>query len=113
MLTPAVVGFEVAPMFGEHIGPALMLIFAVFSNTLLLTILISILTNTFSNIQWNAVEEALFQKAVSTLELVKGDALFEFGTPANLIALPILLPASYLMDAVSICPWRRPRADHR
>lgn len=31
--------------------------------------------------------------------MVKGDALFEFGTPANLVALPLLLPASFLLSA--------------
>jgi len=90
-----------ANLFGEHLGPALMLVFAVFSNTLLLTILISILTNTFSVIQYNLVEESLYQNAVTTLDMVKGDALFEFMAPTNLIALPLLIPAKLVLNPVS------------
>lgn len=96
------VGFEIAPQFGAHIGPALMLIFAVFSNTLLLTILISILTNTFSMVQFNVVEETMYQKAVNTLDLVKADALFEFAPLADLVALPLLLPANALLNPVRV-----------
>ena len=77
-----------------------MLVFAIFSQILLLTVLVSILTNTFSLIQFNVADEAMYQRAVSTLDMVKGDALMEFLIPFNLIALPLLLPASYLLDEV-------------
>lgn len=82
-----------------------MLVFAIFSNTLLLTILISILSNTFAAVQGAAVEEALFHKAATTLEMAnKGDALAEFLVPANLVALPLLLPASCILSAVRPSP---------
>lgn len=78
-----------------------MLVYAVFSGTLLVTILISILSNTFSNVTVNVVDEALFQKAVTTLDMVKGDALSEHCVPMNLVALPVLLPASFFLSSVS------------
>jgi hypothetical protein len=91
-----------APLLHPHLGPAVMLVFAIFTNTLLVTILISILSNTFSNVTTNVVDEALFQRAVSTLDMVKGDALSEHCVPVNVLALPLLLPASWLMSSVSI-----------
>lgn len=82
-------------------SPFRMLVYAIFSNTLLVTILISILSNTFSNVTTNVVDEALFQKAVTTLDMVKGDALSEHCVPMNLVALPLLLPARYILSSVS------------
>jgi hypothetical protein len=32
--------------------------------------------------------------------MVKGDALMEFLVPFNLVALPLLVPASFLLDEV-------------
>lgn len=99
-LTAASVGFEIAPILHPQLGPALMLVYAVFSGTLLVTILISILSNTFSNVTVNVIDEALFQKAVTTLDMVKGDALSEHCVPMNLVALPVLLPASFFLSSV-------------
>ena len=101
LLTPAV-GFDVAPGINEALGPGLMLVYAVFSNVLLLTILISILSTTFAVIQLAVVDEALFQRAAATLDMVKGDALAEFLVPNNLVALPLLLLASFVLGEVSL-----------
>lgn len=55
----------------------------------------------------NVVDEALFQKAVTTLDMVKGDALSEHCVPMNLVALPILLPARIFLSSVrSACDKR-------
>lgn len=45
--------------------------FACLSNTLLLTVLVAILSNTFATINADAAAESMFRKAVSTLEGVK------------------------------------------
>ncbi|UKZ77500.1 hypothetical protein TrVFT333_005222 [Trichoderma virens FT-333] len=56
------------------LGPVVMITFAFLGNTLFLTILVSMLSNTFSNISSNATAEIHFRKAVLTLEGVKADA---------------------------------------
>ncbi|KAF8630162.1 hypothetical protein AX15_003108 [Amanita polypyramis BW_CC] len=91
-------GFDRAGHFHPVFGPALMVTYACLSNTLLLTVLVSILTNTFANISEDAVAEAMFRKAVSTIEGVKADFVFSYQPPVNLVALCILLPASYVLS---------------
>lgn len=90
--------FNQAKSFHPVLGPILMTSFAALSNTLLLTILISILSNTAARIDANATQEYLFQHTVSTFEGVKSDALFSYQPPFNLLALLILKPATYLLS---------------
>ncbi|KAJ6513410.1 receptor-activated Ca2+-permeable cation channel [Mycena sanguinolenta] len=87
--------FGQAESFHPLFGPILMTTFAALSNTLLLTILISILSNTVARIDANATQEHLFQFTISTIEGVKQDALFSYQPPFNLLAFLILKPASY------------------
>ncbi|EJD49556.1 receptor-activated Ca2+-permeable cation channel [Auricularia subglabra TFB-10046 SS5] len=91
--------FQQAKSFHEIFGPILMVLFAALANTLLITILISILSNTFARIDSNATQEYLFQFAVTTMEGIKGDALFCYQPPFNLLAYSILYPASFILDA--------------
>ncbi|KIL69255.1 hypothetical protein M378DRAFT_21449 [Amanita muscaria Koide BX008] len=91
-------GFNEASSFHPVFGPMLMVIYACMSNTLLLTVLVSILTNTFANISEDAPAEAMFRKAVSTIEGVKADFVFSYQPPINLLALCVLLPASYVLS---------------
>ncbi|CAE6413533.1 unnamed protein product [Rhizoctonia solani] len=86
--------FTVAESFHPVFGPILMVIFAALSNTLLITIMISILSNTFARINEHASEEYLYQFAISTLEGVKSDALFSYQPPFNIVALLFLYPLS-------------------
>ncbi|KAI0270966.1 hypothetical protein BGY98DRAFT_1008270 [Russula aff. rugulosa BPL654] len=90
-------GFEKAPEFDKFFGPVLMVTYACLSNTLLLTVLVSILSHTFSTISEDAAAEAMFRRAVSTIEGVKADSLFSYQPPINLFALCVLLPASYVL----------------
>lgn len=90
--------FNQAKSFHSVLGPILMTCFAALSNTLLLTILISILSNTAARIDANATQEYLFQYTISTIEGVKSDALFSYQPPFNLVALLILKPATYLLS---------------
>ncbi|KAJ7773071.1 receptor-activated Ca2+-permeable cation channel [Mycena metata] len=89
--------FAQAESFHPVFGPILMTTFAALSNTLLLTILISILSNTVARIDANATQEHLFQFAISTIEGVKADALFSYQPPFNLLALAVLKPTSYIV----------------
>ncbi|KAI8996333.1 hypothetical protein BD414DRAFT_197116 [Trametes punicea] len=91
-------GFENATKFHRVFGPFLMITYACLSNTLLLTVLVSILSHTFSTINDDAAAEAMFRRAVSTLEGVKADSLFSYQPPINLVALCIMLPASYVLS---------------
>ncbi|KIJ55272.1 hypothetical protein M422DRAFT_23881 [Sphaerobolus stellatus SS14] len=89
-------GFDRSSMFHPVFGPVLMVSFACLSNTLLLTVLVSILSHTFSTISADAAAEAMYRRAVSTIEGVKADALFSYQPPLNLFALVVMLPASYI-----------------
>ncbi|KAI0067204.1 hypothetical protein BV25DRAFT_1911871 [Artomyces pyxidatus] len=90
--------FGQASSFHPFFGPILMTGFAALSNTLLLTILISILSNTFARIDENANQEYLFQFTITTLEGMKSDALFSYQPPFNLLAFVILWPASFVLS---------------
>lgn len=94
--------FGQAKSFHPIFGPILMTGFAALSNTLLLTILISILSNTFARIDANAKQEYLFQYAISTIEGVKSDALFSYQPPFNLLAFIILWPLSFVLSPRSL-----------
>ncbi|CAK5268564.1 unnamed protein product [Mycena citricolor] len=90
--------FGQAESFHPFFGPILMTAFAALSNTLLLTILISILSNTVARIDANATQEHLFQFAISTVENVQADALFSYQPPFNVLALAVLKPTSYFVS---------------
>ncbi|KAI6164608.1 hypothetical protein EDD17DRAFT_1804828 [Pisolithus thermaeus] len=76
-------GFDRAFEFDVVFGPILMITYACLSNTLLLTVLVSILSNTFARINEDAAAEAMFRRAVSVLEGVKADSLFSYQPPIN------------------------------
>ena len=79
------------------LGPILMITFSFLGNTLFLTILVSMLSNTFSNIVSNATAEIQFRRAVLTFEGVKSDAIFSYSPPFNLLALLILVPLKFVL----------------
>ncbi|KAI0322775.1 hypothetical protein OF83DRAFT_1091683 [Amylostereum chailletii] len=90
-------GFEKASEFNSVFGPLIIVTYACLSNTLLLTVLVSILSHTFTTINEDAAAEAMFRRAVSTIEGVKADSLFSYQPPINVFALLVLLPSSYLL----------------
>jgi hypothetical protein len=75
-----------------------MITFAFLGNTLFLTILVSMLSNTFSLIAANATAEVQFRRAVLTFEGVKSDAIFAYMPPFNIIALVVMLPLKFMMS---------------
>lgn len=85
-------GIQRSVEFHWLLGPILMVTFAFLGNTLFLTILVAMLTNTFSLIVADATAERQFQRAVMTFEGVKSDAIFAYQTPFNILALFLLLP---------------------
>jgi voltage-gated potassium channel Kch len=91
-------GIERSVDFHLVLGPSLMIAFAFLGNTLFLTILVSMLTNTFSKIVTNATAEIHFRRAVLTFEGVKSDAIFAYRPPFNILALVILLPLKLLLS---------------
>lgn len=75
-----------------------MVTYALLSNTLLLTVLVAILGNTFATINADAAAESMFRKAVSTIEGVKADAVFSYQLPFNLVAVVFMWPMSYILN---------------
>ncbi|PWN53876.1 hypothetical protein IE53DRAFT_90894 [Violaceomyces palustris] len=91
-------GFDEAQSFSKTFGPPLMILFAILSNTLLLTVLISLLSNTFQVVASNASEEAMYQHACKTMAGVTTDAIFSYQPPLNLIAVAIVMPLSKVLS---------------
>ncbi|KAK3903250.1 hypothetical protein C8A05DRAFT_43495 [Staphylotrichum tortipilum] len=85
-------GIQHSADFHQILGPSLMVTFAFLGNTLFLTILVSMLSTTFSHIVNNAPAEIQFRRAVLTLEGVKGDAIFAYPPPFNILAIVLLVP---------------------
>ncbi|KAH7176625.1 hypothetical protein EDB81DRAFT_44736 [Dactylonectria macrodidyma] len=92
-------GIEESVRFHTILGPALMISFAFLGNTLFLTILIAMLTNTFSKIIADETAEIQFRRAVLTFEGVKSDSIFAYPPPFNIIALVVLLPLKLVASA--------------
>ncbi|KPV76498.1 uncharacterized protein RHOBADRAFT_13190, partial [Rhodotorula graminis WP1] len=103
-LGSAFLGFEAAQQFHEWYGPALMVAFAILSQTLLLTILISLLSNTFAAVQANSEVELIYQMTLRTLERAKADPLTCYVPPLNTFAFAVLVPLRFILS---------PRAFHK
>ncbi|KAI1756919.1 hypothetical protein F4782DRAFT_480352 [Xylaria castorea] len=74
----------------------LLIFFLVICHFLVTTILITVLTNSFTAIASNAKEEHQFLFAINTIAMVKNDALFSYIAPANILAW-VLIPLRYVM----------------
>ena len=85
--------------FHPILGPLLMIAFAFLGNTLFLTILVSMLSNTFSVIVANVVPEIQYRRTVLTFEGVKSDAIFAYMPPFNILALFVMLPLKAVLSA--------------
>jgi len=85
-------GLERTADFHSILGPVLAVTFAFLGNTLFLTILVAMLTNTFSKIIANKQAEIEYRRAVLTFQGVKSDSIFSYPPPFNMLALVIMLP---------------------
>ncbi|KAI9891616.1 MAG: hypothetical protein M1814_002550 [Vezdaea aestivalis] len=91
-------GIQRSVDFHWLLGPILMVTFAFLGNTLFLTILVSMLSNTFSTLVGDAAGEIQFRRAVLTFEGVKSDAIFAYQPPFNIVALIVLFPLHFLLS---------------
>ena len=82
------------------LGKTILTLFLFICHFLVVTILITVLTNSFMAIVQNANEEHQFVFAVNTISMVKSDALFSYVAPTNVIAW-FLTPLRYFL------PFRR------
>jgi len=70
----------------NFLGKAILALFLIICHFLVVTILITVLTNSFMAIVKNAEEEHQYLFAVNTISSVKSDALFSYIPPTNIIA---------------------------
>ncbi|KAF6831170.1 cation channel family [Colletotrichum musicola] len=75
---------------------SLMAFFLIICHFVVVTILITVLTNSFMKIASNAREEHQFLFAINTISMVKNDALFSYVAPGNIFAW-LLMPLRYCM----------------
>ncbi|OLN89994.1 Pectinesterase 5 [Colletotrichum chlorophyti] len=94
-------GIDRSDEFHPIFGPVLMIAFAFLGNILFLTILVALLSNTFSKIIADAPAEILFRRAVLTFAGVKSDSIFAYPPPFNLLALAVLLPLKSVLSSRS------------
>ena len=78
------------------LGRAILTLFLFICHFLIVTILITVLTNSFMAIVQNADEEHQFVFAVNTISMVKSDALFSYVAPTNVIAW-MLVPLRFVL----------------
>ncbi|KAL3419841.1 integral membrane channel protein [Phlyctema vagabunda] len=78
----------------NFLGKALLVLFLFICHFLVVTILITVLTNSFMAIVSNANEEHQFVFAVNAISMVKNDALFSYVAPSNIFAW-ILTPLRF------------------
>ncbi|KAH4343198.1 hypothetical protein HBI56_171580 [Parastagonospora nodorum] len=97
-------GFDIAKEISPFFGPPVMLIFVSLTNILLITSLISLLSNSLSKVLDHARDEYLFIYSVYVLEASSSNRLTYFLPPLNLIPLCIrpfrlVLPSERLRSA--------------
>lgn len=78
------------------LGKAILTLFLFICHFLIVTILITVLTNSFMAVVQNANEEHQFVFAVNTISMVKSDALFSYVAPTNVISW-LLAPLRFVL----------------
>ena len=78
------------------LGRTILTLFLFICHFLIVTILITVLTNSFMAIVQNANEEHQFVFAVNTISMVKSDALFSYVAPTNVLAW-VLAPLRFIV----------------
>ncbi|KAI2468909.1 hypothetical protein F4781DRAFT_245792 [Annulohypoxylon bovei var. microspora] len=91
--TPA--AWDVWPRYSV-LGKTVLVFFMIITHFVIMTMLITVLTNSFMRIASNANEEHQFLFAINTISMVKNDALFSYVAPGNIFAW-ILMPLRYVM----------------
>ena len=78
------------------LGKSILTLFLFICHFLIVTILITVLTNSFMAIVQNANEEHQFVFAVNAISMVKSDALFSYIAPTNILAW-LVTPLRYFL----------------
>ncbi|KAF2473826.1 uncharacterized protein BDR25DRAFT_341086 [Lindgomyces ingoldianus] len=86
-------------IWGDYnpLGQTLLTLFLFICHFLIVTILITVLTNSFMAIVQNGNEEHQFLFAVNTISMVKSDALFSYIAPTNILGW-LVIPMKYCMS---------------
>ncbi|KAJ5239018.1 hypothetical protein N7468_003637 [Penicillium chermesinum] len=86
-------------MWDEYnvLGRTILTVFLFICHFVVVTILITVLTNSFMRIVQNANQEHQFLFAVNTISMVKSDALFSYVAPTNVISW-LVTPARYIIS---------------
>ncbi|ETN41937.1 uncharacterized protein HMPREF1541_03876 [Cyphellophora europaea CBS 101466] len=92
-------GFDVAVTISPLFGYTLMLIFVCLTNILLLTSLVSLVSNSLTEVMAHAREEYLFQYSIYVLESSTSGRLTYFVPPLNLIPLLFLRPLRLVLPS--------------
>ncbi|RPB05922.1 hypothetical protein L873DRAFT_1796778 [Choiromyces venosus 120613-1] len=100
------VGFDAMREISPVLGPPLMLIFVTLTNILLITSLISLLSNSLTNMMNNAREEYLFMFSITVMEAATSNRLVVFYPPMNLLSLILLRPLRLVLSANRMRKWR-------
>ncbi|KAF7903218.1 uncharacterized protein EAF01_006267 [Botrytis porri] len=95
-------GFDIMNQISPQLGPPLMLIFVCMTNILLITSLISILSDSFSRVYSHAREEYLFVYSIYVLEASTSNRLTHFYPPLNLIPLILIRPLRLFMSSSTL-----------
>ncbi|KAL8951698.1 MAG: hypothetical protein Q9222_002346 [Ikaeria aurantiellina] len=80
----------------NFLGQTILTLFLFICHFLVVTILITVLTNSFMAVVQNANEEHQFVFAVNTISMVKSDALFSYIAPTNVLAW-VLTPLRFVL----------------
>lgn len=80
----------------DTLGKVILTVFLFICHFVVVTILITVLTNSFMGIVQNAHREHQFLFAVNTISMVKSDALFSYVAPTNIFAW-LITPLRYVM----------------
>ncbi|KAG0224698.1 hypothetical protein BGW41_004972 [Actinomortierella wolfii] len=94
-------GFDEADELGTF-GRPLMVFFVAVSAVFLYTLLISIFSQTFSDVSANANEEFMFLFSLKVMEEVKSDKIYEFQPPFNIMAGIIVWPSHWIFDQYTV-----------
>lgn len=87
-----------AVSISPELGPIVLTMFAFLCSNMLFSMMVSMMSSKYANVQKNAQQEYLFQRAVSTLEALRADSLFSYVPPFNIPAALILAPLSYVLE---------------
>jgi hypothetical protein len=96
------IGFDVMKQISTVFGPPLMLTFVCLTNILLITSLISILSNSFLKVTAHAREEYLYIYSVYVLEASTSNRLTHFYPPLNLIPLFFIRPLRLFVSSENL-----------